>query len=150
MDDIKDWIISVKIRRTNYRNRGGGENMSIEKQIEQWEEGARGTILGAEALLSSKQYGLVLFCCHLAVEKLLKAKVIAHKQENPPFTHDLLRLATEASIEMDKEMLIDLSSLTSFNIRGRYGEDRTPTVNSEVAAYWIERTKEIMTWLEKK
>jgi len=124
--------------------------MSLEKQIEQWENGAKGAIIGADAMFSSKQYGLALFCCHLAVEKLLKAKVTGHIKQYPPYTHNLQRLVEIAGIEVSRERLGDLAALTSFNLRGRYGDDHTPQVNREVTQYWIEHTKEIMLWLDRK
>ena len=47
----------------------------------------------ARYMLHSGRYLYVIFLCHLALEKLLKAHVCEATQTMPPKTHDLIYLA---------------------------------------------------------
>ncbi len=71
-------------------------------------------------LYESKDYHWSLFMGHLVIEKLLKALYVKNSDDNPPRTHDLLRLAESAQLEMTEEQKDMLDLLTTFNISARY------------------------------
>src|SRR5438034_10717590 len=52
----------------------------------------------AEAMLKSRRHLYVVFMCHLAIEKTLKAVYAETRSRMPPRTHDLLYLVRELAI----------------------------------------------------
>ncbi|MEM4640647.1 MAG: HEPN domain-containing protein, partial [Thermofilum sp.] len=73
---------------------------------EAWEAHSRGS------------YHLSVFLAHQAVEKALKAYIIAFKRVRPPRTHDLVELA--ASIQLDSSEIEGLSELSPYFVVARY------------------------------
>ena len=65
-------------------------------------------------------YHLAVFLAHQAVEKALKAFIIAFKRTRPPRTHDLVELATVASIQLEPSELEAVSELSPYYIISRY------------------------------
>lgn len=70
-----------------------------------WMDQARYDLETARAMLDSGRYLYVMFCCQQAVEKALKAKIVAKTGELPPRIHILVKLAENASIPLDSEKL---------------------------------------------
>lgn len=94
----------------------------INIQINYWEESAERNWKTAQSLFKSKHYDACLFFCHLALEKLLKALVIEQIKEAAPYTHDLERLMKLAKLKLTKEQIINLKTISEFNISGRYDD----------------------------
>ena len=64
--------------------------MTKEGASAHWLDGARKALQGARALYKDQNYALCLFHCHLAMEKVLKARLIEQlDMQDPPPTHDL-------------------------------------------------------------
>ncbi len=53
----------------------------------------------AKAMYKSKRYLYVIYCCHQANEKFLKAKISEIQDNLPPYTHNLKRLLKLAKIK---------------------------------------------------
>ena len=66
------------------------------------------------------KYVWALFIGHLLVEKLLKALCARTMGKEVPKTHNLVRLAELAGIEMQPEQRENLARLTLFNVHTRY------------------------------
>lgn len=101
-------------------------------------------------LYDSSDYSWSLFIGHLAIEKLLKALYIKTIDENPPKTHDLLRLAEKAELELDEETKDLLDLITTFNINTRYPDYKNKFRNlctKEFCQQNINKIKEIRIWL---
>jgi HEPN domain-containing protein len=101
-------------------------------------------------LYNSGDYTWSLFIGHLVIEKILKATYIKNADENPPKTHDLLRLAEKAKLELneEKEDLLDL--ITTFNINARYPDYKRSfreRCTREFTEDSINRIKELKIWL---
>jgi HEPN domain-containing protein len=79
------------------------------------------TMLG---LFKIKRFPESLFFGHIVLEKTLKAQVVQNTNEQPPYTHDLLRLAKLTKITHNKEELDLLKTINVFNIRARYPEQK--------------------------
>ncbi|MEM4412531.1 MAG: HEPN domain-containing protein, partial [Thermofilum sp.] len=60
------------------------------------------------------------FLAHQAVEKALKAYIIAFKRVRPPRTHDLVELAAAASIRLEPSEVEGLSELSPYYVVSRY------------------------------
>lgn len=74
------------------------------------------------ALFKSKRYSDSLFFGHIVIEKLLKGLVVRMTGEQAPFTHDLVRLAQLAELDLNKKEVEFLNKINEFNIRARYPE----------------------------
>lgn len=75
----------------------------------------------AKDLFKSKHYDWCLFIWHLAIEKVLKAKIIS-MNKSVRYIHDLTKLSQEANILLDKNIILQLNEITSFNIEVRYDD----------------------------
>lgn len=101
-------------------------------------------------LYESKDYHWSLFIGHLVIEKLLKSIYVKNIDDNPPRTHDLLRLAERAQLEVTEEQKDTLDLLTTFNINARYPDYKQSfykKCNHEFTTTNIEKIKELRTWL---
>jgi hypothetical protein len=91
-----------------------------------------------------------LFIGHLVLEKLLKAIFVSKHQQHAIFTHDLLRLAKKAEIELNEEWTDWLDEISTFNINARYDnykKDFYKQANREFAEIWVGRIEKLRTWL---
>lgn len=106
----------------------------------------------AEKLFRSKDYAYCLFFCHLALEKILKAVVVAKTGQHPPHTHFLSRLAELAELPLDENQIADLNEITKFNIETRYESDKREFRKLATKAYaekYMEITKNFIIWLKE-
>lgn len=118
-----------------------------EQAAKRWSEGAKDALDTAEKLYKSKKFHHALFFCHLTVEKALKASYVATHDEVPPYTHDLMLLASRSDAEFSPEQLAVLAELNTFNIAARYEEDKLELYNKATSKYtrhWIDQTSLII------
>lgn len=104
-------------------------------------------------LLRSRDFSWAMFLGHLVLEKLIKAHYVKNIKKHAIFTHDLLRLATKAGLELDEETKEWLDEITTFNINARYGsykQDFYKLCTKEFASQWSERIEKIRLWLIKE
>lgn len=95
--------------------------MTKKEHIQYWLSEAREDQLSMKAMLDIARYDWALFVGHLSIEKVLKAAWVNNNSDNfPPKTHNLLKLATEAKLELNKEDQNLLLEITEFNITARY------------------------------
>lgn len=116
-----------------------------------WAERAIYDLDTARAMLESKRYLYVLFCCQQAVEKMLKAIIAKRSQELPPRLHQLVRLAERAQVPLNDEQADFLRELSTHYIQSRYPEeieDISSQVSVQHARQVVEKTEEIVRWLQ--
>lgn len=123
---------------------------NIQKHIDHWQDGANESLETAEILIEKRKISFGLFFCHLSVEKQLKALYIQNNQDFPPKTHKLLYLANNIRLDISDEMKVIFSKLMDFQLEGRYPEITLPTLNHENALDILQKTKETLSWLQKK
>ena len=68
----------------NYNGR-----MTAGQAAQEWQRGAERALKAAQDLQTTENYELVLFTCHLAVEKQIKALYIQKHQTDPPTKNNL-------------------------------------------------------------
>ncbi len=68
------------------------------REVENWLSSARYDLAVARDVLEAGRYPYVVFFCHLAVEKALKAKVQEVTGKTPPKVHDLVALLKLAQL----------------------------------------------------
>ena len=115
-----------------------------------WVERAVYDLDTARAMLESKRYLYVLFCCQQAVEKMLKAIIAKQSQELPPRLHQLVRLAERAQVPLNEEQADFLRELSTHYIQSRYPEeieDISSQVSVQHAQQVVKRTEEVVRWL---
>lgn len=129
-------------------------SFDAERIVKFWIESAERDWDVVETLFASKKYAYALFFCHLSTEKILKALVVKLKKKNPPYTHDLNRLAEIAGITMTPEQLSLLAEVSVFNIAGRYQDEKMEFFKKynkrDVAEKYVKAAHELILWLKKK
>lgn len=105
------------------------------------------------AMYEVQRFSWALFVGHLAIEKLLKAYFVVVKGDYPPFSHNLLKLAKDAQLELTEEKTLDLITITAFNLNTRYDDFKrsfqkqcTPVYTKE----WIEKIKDLRLWIKEQ
>ncbi len=85
-----------------------------------WISEAEESLGVARHLFEKEDYSYALFFGHLAIEKVIKAVLAQRSKQQIPRSHNLLRLAQEADIEITDELKHMLIRITSFNLESRY------------------------------
>ena len=125
----------------------------LKAQIEYWNNSAEDNWKTALVLFNNKRYDACLFFCHLAIEKKLKGLMVIKTKETAPYIHNLERLAHLANLELTKEQINNLKIITSFNIAGRYDDEKLAfykKCTKEYAEKNLQICKTIFLWLKEK
>ena len=130
------------------------DSKHLRKSIEYWTGSSDNDFKAAKALFKKGFYPQSLFFCHLSIEKMLKALFMKKTKKFAPFVHDLRRLAELAGLNLTREQQRALDKIFTFNIAGRYSEERFEFYqkynNKAVAAEYLEITKNLLSWLKKE
>lgn len=99
--------------------------MDKEKQIQYWLTASELDWKTANDIYSSnKNFHFCLFICHLVIEKLLKSLVVKETNEHPVKTHNLLRLAEIAKLDIKTDDVQFLEELNQFQLDTRYPDEK--------------------------
>lgn len=93
----------------------------------------------------------MVFMCHIAVEKLLKAVVAEITDRVPPKTHNLLYLVKMAALDMPQDMFDFIARINNASVVTRYPEDFNQLMESypeNVVKDYLESTEKALTWLK--
>ena len=107
----------------------------------------------AESLLATGRNPPVIFFCHLAIEKALKALYIEKFNESPERTHSLVYLVELLELELPQHLLEALFVINRIGITGRYPHNLHVVLEQYTQAKTekiIHETKEILTWLMQR
>ena len=102
-------------------------------------------------LYENKDYHWSLLMGHLVIEKLLKAYYVINKSDQPPYIHDLLRLAEKAELKLTDDQMDKLDTITTFNIRARYDDYKLrfyKKCTREFTEKWINEIEEFIKWIK--
>jgi HEPN domain-containing protein len=105
----------------------------------------------AKHMLSSQRYIYVVFLCHLAVEKMLKAIASEVHSKSPPRTHDLIFLNRYAEVIFEPGHYEIVSKLNNASVPTRYPSDMKNILSEyteEVANTYLKQTEEVIKWLK--
>jgi len=125
----------------------------MNKAVNNWVKSSEYDIKTADALLKSKRYVYVIFMCHLAVEKMLKAIVTNVTKKVPPKTHNLFYLTKLVSLDIPEIYLSMVMHLSQVSIPTRYPEDIikiSKAYNRKAALKYLKETKGILKWLRNE
>ncbi len=117
--------------------------------IAHWKNGSRDALEMACLAKKAGKYDHVLFNCHLAVEKALKAEYMQKYDKDAPFTHNLLDLAETLNRKWTDKQKKDLDELTDFVSAARYSDPvwAEKYADAEHASQWIAAAEEVLSFL---
>jgi HEPN domain-containing protein len=124
-----------------------------EKIIQYWKESSDLNYKTMKNLMKTGDYSWALFMGHLVLEKLIKAHYVKKLGKHAIHTHDLLRLATEAGLDLTEENKERLDEISTFNLNARYDNykhDFYKLCTKEFTDTRIERIENIRKWLIRK
>ena len=128
-------------------------DMNSEQLVAHWVDSSERDFVTMDVLFKNKRYMHSLFWGHLIIEKLLKALYAKTHPEAPyaPKTHDVLSLAKNCNVELDVNRKIILDAVNSFNIEGRYEDEKKrfyKLCTKEFTTENIEIIKELREWIK--
>jgi len=106
----------------------------------------------ARHMLVTRRFLYVVFMCHLALEKMLKAHVTESTQSIPVKTHDLIYLIKKSQLELPQEYLEFVGKINSASIPTRYPEDLQKALKEypePIAQDYLEQTTKVLQWLKQ-
>ncbi|MFH1097435.1 MAG: HEPN domain-containing protein [Candidatus Desantisbacteria bacterium] len=125
--------------------------MTKKELIEYWVGSSDIDFKTMENLVKSTDYLWALFIGHLIIEKLLKAYYVKTVDDNPPWIHQLLRLAEKTDLLLTEEQKDTLLRITTFNINVRYPDYKYEfykKCTKEYSETNIAKIKELRLWLK--
>ncbi len=129
--------------------------MTREEQVQYWLDIADYDLDTAEAMHQTGRWLYVAFMCHQVIEKTLKAYWCATCDDEPPYTHNHMRLANGCGLyeQMSDEQRDFLDTITNYNIEARYPEDKDEqarTLTPLACRQIIDETKQLQQWIKDK
>jgi HEPN domain-containing protein len=125
---------------------------ALKKTTKNWIATSDYDIKTAQHMLKSGRYIYVIFMCHLAIEKLLKAVVAQIQEEHPPRIHDPQKLALLGGVEMPMPHQAFIAKLNALSIATRYPEDLQRMVErypKAVAQEFLDKSQGFARWLKR-
>lgn len=124
--------------------------IDVPAQVRYWMDGAAEDLDTADVLLEKGKVPEGLFFAHLALEKAIKGQVVEATGDIPPKSHNLLRLAQLAGLEVDSRLAEFLGVMMSYHLEGRYPDSRGEAPAREKAREYVDRCKEVVKWLAEQ
>ena len=124
----------------------------MKKTTTNWLAAAEYDLATAEAMLKSHRYLYVVFMCHLAMEKTLKALYAEIRSKMPPRTHDLLHLVRDLDLTPARVHVDFIGIINNASVPTRYPEDLSRLVSQyprRTAISYLARTKRVLKWLRE-
>lgn len=129
--------------------------MNREERVKYWLELVDYDLDTAETLYNGGRWLYVAFMCHQVIEKILKAYWTATQDIEPPYTHNLERLANNCGLseQMNDEQLHFIDVMVPMNIEARYPaykEAISRRLTNDYCRSMIDKTKELQLWIRNK
>jgi hypothetical protein len=89
----------------------------------------------------------------LALEKLIKGLVVVRTKQAAPYSHNLSALADLAGIQLSRKQLNELRIITTFNIAGRYDDDKETfyqRCTKQYGSQYLTISKQLYSWLKEQ
>lgn len=103
--------------------------MDVIEQIRYWLVSSQEDFAASESLLEKGHLRHCLFFAHLAVEKMIKANIVAVTKDIPPRIHNLVRLSQCAMLNLDEEQTNRLLEFGAYQLEGRYPDSQQMPLN---------------------
>jgi HEPN domain-containing protein len=125
----------------------------MRKDTQNWVALAEYDVETARHMLATGRYIYVVFLCHLALEKMLKAHVTETTQTFPAKTHDLIYLIKKSELDLPQDLLEFIGKINTVSIPTRYPEDLQRTIQEyplPVAENYLAQTEMVLKWLKER
>lgn len=120
------------------------------KATENWLAQVDYDLATAEHMLAVGRYIYVVFMCHMALEKALKALVTEETRELPPRTHNLIDLTRRGKLMPSRWQQDFIGRINDASVVTRYPDDLSRIVADypePVAREYLRETKELIQWI---
>ena len=127
--------------------------MTGKEIIEYWIKSSDDDYEAMISLFDKIHYVWALFIGHLVLEKLLKACYVKQVGVEPPYTHDLTKIAQLSNLELTEDQKDFLDEVTTFNIKTRYPDYKNRfarKATKEFTERYLFKIKEFRVWLKEK
>jgi HEPN domain-containing protein len=125
----------------------------MNRVVRNWAATANYDLRTAEAMYKAGRYLYVVFMCHLAIEKMLKAILAQQYPEDvPPKIHNLIHLAQKTEMTLPDNLKDFFQRIDNVSVATRYPEDlRTLSkeFNQDTAKRILTETKRMIKWLKQ-
>ena len=124
----------------------------MKADLKNWLDSAQYDLETAEQMAGAGRYIYTVFMCHLALEKLLKARVLETTGKTPPKTHDLSYLVSLSHLSPAEEVKNILAEISNLSVVTRYPTDfqkMHKDFSRERAESILARTTEVFLWIRK-
>lgn len=122
------------------------------KEVQNWLDSSQYDLETAEAMFKSERFIYTVFMCHLALEKILKAKVQEIISQIPPKIHNLKRLLQLGQLSPDTATEAFISELNNMSVVTRYQSD-FKNMRKDFSKQRVEKiltqTKEAHQWIKR-
>ena len=123
----------------------------MKKRAKNWLDSAQYDLKTAEHMFKTGRYIYTVFMCHLALEKVLKAKIQV-AGSTPPKTHDLEYLTGLAKLSPNEDMESFIAQITNLSVVTRYPGDFQKILKNfskKRTELILVKTKEVFQWIKK-
>lgn len=124
----------------------------MKKATANWLQSMQYDLKTASTLLKDRKYIYVIFMCHLAIEKALKAALSEMFKGLPPYTHNLNRLVELGNIKLPPKHQDFINKINLQSVPTRYPEDfkkLSKEFNKKIAEDYLKQTKGVIKWLKQ-
>ncbi|MBM4175088.1 MAG: HEPN domain-containing protein [Ignavibacteria bacterium] len=127
--------------------------MTVDEQVKYWIKAAENDLPVLENLFQGKHYLWCMFVGHLILEKIIKAHFVKDNKQNPPRTHDLLRLIEKTNLSINEDQKLFLDEINDYQLEARYPDYKfsiQTSLNFEKTKQKLENIKAIFEWLKSQ
>lgn len=124
----------------------------MNKETRNWLRMVDYDLTTAKKMFKTGRYVYVIFMCHLAIEKSLKAVVCEEENRVPPKTHDLIYLANVGKIKLPVDLLDFTGMINNAGVVTRYPEDLSKLISSypkNKTKEYLDKTQEVIKCIKK-
>ena len=124
----------------------------MKKATANWLQSMEYDLKTVSTLLKDRKYIYVVFMCHLAIEKALKAVLSEMFKKLPPYTHNLSRLIELGNIKLSHKHQDFINKINLQSVLTRYPEDfkkLSKEFDKKIAELYLKQTKGVIRWLKQ-
>lgn len=123
----------------------------MKEETKLWVDQAEDDYLTAKAMFKSHRWGYTCFCSQQVLEKIFKATIVELASKRPPKTHDLVKLASESTLEINQTKFELLAETSKHYFRVRYPDmHKGFYTNDKIAKKTFKEMEAIYLWVLEK
>lgn len=115
-------------------------SLTLKGQVDYWLKLSNNSLLDMRSALRNGRRVNALFCGHLALEKILKSLCAVRRvSTNQIWGHNLVKLTQQANFMLTNPQIMELGTISSFNLAARYDDHKRQfyqLCTAQYATYW--------------